>query len=588
MRGRGTGVFTRLLRILGTLGLALLLVASAGGAGLWILHALAAFQSYHPSMRVQPRPAGQPTTPLAPQAVLVIVDGLRQDAVADMPTLALLQRQGAAARSLVRTPSFSQPTWTTLVSGAWPELNGAASFNAPENAIQPIAVDHIFAAARRAGLTTALAGSSWWAKMIPEDELDARFFVDNTTAEGDQQTAEAALRFLANFHPSLTVIHFGHVDKAGHDAGAVGVAYREAAAQVDDHLRDILQGLDLSRTVLIVTADHGHVDRGGHGGSDAEVVYVPFVATGEAVVPGDYGTIAQADVAPTISAILGAPLPRASQGIVRFEMLRADLPKRVEVEIDAAQQRRDLANLYMPSIGQGSLSDTAMGDVEVALSSLQVENLESAYSLARIATDRIDQEMADARQQRIQVERGWRLPVAVLAIVLPLVVLILRGRRRGLWLFVAAAVTQVVYTGMYLGQGGRYSISGATGVRESIVGMAQCIALASAAGALIVLWRLIREHEGSVLGVIASSLGYSLLTIYLLGAQVAVAYWLNGFRVTWYLPNLSVAFWQLTSLGQVIAMAAVGIILSVVLILAGLVYQGARTLRRRARPATGR
>lgn len=578
----------RFFRLLSTAGMALLLLVSAGGAYLWVMHGQASIEGYEPPMPLQPKPGGKATAPLAPEVVLVIVDGLRYDAIASMPTLALLQRQGASARALVRPPSYSQPTWTTLVTGAWPELNGSALLNAPDDAIRPIAVDHIFAAAKRAGLTTALAGAPWWAKMVPQDVLDAHFFADSFFADGDQQSADAGLRFINNFHPNLTLIYFGNVDETAHAAGGNSAAYREAVARVDNHLHDILQAINLRDSVLIVASDHGHIDRGGHGGNDPSVVQTPFVAVGGPVLPGDYGTIAQADVAPTISAILGAPLPRASQGIVRFEMLRADLPKRVEVEIDAAQQRRDLANLYMPSIGQGSLSDTAMGDVEVALSSLQVENLESAYSLARIATDRIDQEMADARQQRIQVERGWRLPVAVLAIVLPLVVLILRGRRRGLWLFVAAAVTQVVYTGMYLGQGGRYSISGATGVRESIVGMAQCIALASAAGALIVLWRLIREHEGSVLGVIASSLGYSLLTIYLLGAQVAVAYWLNGFRVTWYLPNLSVAFWQLTSLGQVIAMAAVGIILSVVLILAGLVYQGARTLRRRARPATGR
>jgi hypothetical protein len=107
-------------------------------------------------------------------------------------------------------------------------------------------------------------------------------------------------------------------------------------------------------------------------------------------------------------------------------MLHSDLAKRAEVELDVARQRVDLASLYISSIGQGALSETAEGDVAVAASSMEVQNIESAYSLARIAAGRIDQEMAQARQRRIQLERGLRLPVALVVIVVPLVLLILR------------------------------------------------------------------------------------------------------------------------------------------------------------------
>ena len=576
--------FRRFLRLLSTFGMAFLLLALAGGAYLWVMHGQASMESYQSPMRLQPKPTGQASAPLATQVVLVIIDGLRCDAVASMATLSSLQRQGAAARAFVHTPSYSQPTWTTLVTGAWPELNGAALLNAPDDAIRPIAPDHIFAAAKRAGLTTALAGASWWAKMVPQDMLDARFFTDSFRADGDQQSADAALRFITNFHPNLSLIYFGNVDETAHEVGGNSPAYREAAARVDNHLRDIVQSLDLHHSVLIVTADHGHIDRGGHGGADASVVYTPFVAVGDPVLPGDYGTINQADIAPTIAAILGAPVPRLSQGVVRFEMLRADAAKRAQVELDAAQARREFAALYLASIGRGPLSETALGDVDVAQSSMEVGNLESAYGLARIAIDRIDQEVAQARQQRIQAERRLRLPVAAAAVAVPILLVLVRGSRRTLWLFLAAILTQVAYHLLFLHQGGLYSFSTLSSIDSFLLQTARRVALASAVGAVIVLWRLIREHEGSALGVIRASLGYSLLVIYLLGCQAAVTYWLNGFRWTWYVPDMTIAFVQISALAQAILSAAVGAILPIVLLLAGIAYQATRSLRRRLRP----
>ncbi|HOG45397.1 MAG TPA: alkaline phosphatase family protein, partial [Anaerolineae bacterium] len=473
-----------------------------------------------------------------------------------------------------------------LVTGAWPELNGSSLLNAPDDAIPPILADTIFAVARRAGLTTALAGAPWWQKMIPEEVLDSRFYANGFTADDDRLSAEAGLRFLNNFAPNLTFIYFGSLDEAGHEAGATSAAYREVAAQIDDHLRDIVAALDLRHTVLIVTSDHGQVDQGGHGGGEREVMYTPLVAAGDLVIPGDYGTINETDIAPTIAAILGAPVPRLSQGVARFEMLRTDLATRTQVELETALQRRELANLYLPSIGHGALSETAEGDVEVALSSMEVQNVESAYSLARIAVERIDREMAQVRQQRILRERGLRLPLALLVVAVPLVLLILRGGRRGLWLFVAAAVTQLAYHGLYLHRVGLYSFSSIAEIDTTVMMTAENVALASLAGAAIVLWCLIREHEDSVLSIIQTSLGYSLLVVYLLACQAAAVYWLNGFRITWYVPDLTATFWQLSAIVQALVVAGLGLVLPIVLLLAGLVYQGGRALRRRLRPAT--
>jgi len=519
--------------------------------------------------------------------VLVIVDGLRHDTVADMPTLALLQRQGASARAVARLPTFSQLAWATLVTGAWPEMNGAPLLNVPADQLGPIPADHIFAAARRANLTTALAGSSEWGRMIPTELLDAHFFVDGYDAAADQQVADTALRFLRNFHPALTLVCFGNVDEVAHQAGTTGPLYREAALEVDDHLRDIVESLDLRYSVLIVVSDHGQLDRGGHGGGEPEVVTTPFVAVGDPIVPGHYGSIAQADLAPTITAILGAPAPRLSQGLIRFAMLRCDEVKQAETQVEAALQRQDLANLYLGSIGQGLLSETGRGDVAVAVSSLEVRNFQSAYRLAGIAIDRIDRELAWGRQQRILRERRLRLPLAAAFAGAPLLFLLLQGGRRGFWLLVCAAVTVLAYHALFLLQDGVYSFSGLTGLEAFVEGTARRLIAASGLGALLVLVRLIRDGEGSALEVIQTSLGYSLLVIYLLGCQTATVYWLNGFRFTWYVPDLSVVYWQLASLVQIPLAVAVGLAMPLVLLVAGVLYQAGVALDRRIRVRYG-
>ncbi|MDI7274452.1 MAG: alkaline phosphatase family protein [Anaerolineae bacterium] len=575
------------------LGSILLLATAAGGAYLWLLHGQASLSAYRPPIRVQPQSPGHPTTPIARQVVLVVVDGLRYDAVPGMPTLSLLREQGAAARALARAPSLSQPSWATIVTGAWPELNGASLVNT-ESLLSPSAVelgslpsDTIFAAARRADLSTALVGHPWWERMIPRDLLDAHASSEASGAAADREVAETAVRFLRNFQPNLMLVHFDNVDSVAHQAGATGLPYLEATLEVDNHLREIAQAMDLRTSVLMVCSDHGQIDRGGHGGADPEVLTTPFVAVGECIIGGDHGTIAQVDIAPTIAAILGVPMPRLNQGSVRFDMLRCDDVKRAETQVELALQRQEFANLYLASIGRGSLSETAQGDVAVALSSLEVRNLESAYRLAGIAAERIDREVAQAREERISRERRLRLPLAAACAALPLILLLLRGGRRGLWLFVAAAVTLLAYHALFLRQDGVYSVSGITGVRPFVESISRRMIAASAPGVLLVLLRLALDHEGSALEVIQTSLAYSLLVVYLLGCQAAVTYVLNGLRLTWYVPDFTVAFWQVTALVQTLIAVPIALVLPIFLLLAGLIYQGTTALGRRPGSAHG-
>jgi hypothetical protein len=151
----------------------IVLLIVAPSSYLWAMVLLDSLYKYESPLKEQ-LPLGQPTQPLVQQVVMVVIDGLRHDTSLEMPYLNSLREEGASA-VMVGIPSpASQSAWTTLVSGAGPEINGAP-FLDPEHIdeIQPIAVDHLFAQVRRAGLTGGLVGSNWWQKMVPERFLYA-------------------------------------------------------------------------------------------------------------------------------------------------------------------------------------------------------------------------------------------------------------------------------------------------------------------------------------------------------------------------------------------------------------------------------
>jgi hypothetical protein len=274
----------------------ILLIIIAPASYLWAMVLLDSLYKYESPLEGK-LPPGQPTQPLVQQVVMVIVDGLRYDTSLEMPYLNSLREQGASA-VMVGIPSpASQSAWTTLVSGAGPEINGAP-FLDPEhvNDIQPIAVDHLFVQVKRAGFISGLVGSNWWQKMVLDEFLYAQFFVEEGET-ADEQVVDTALRFLKNFYLHYLLIHLNHMDHASQEYGAASSQYQQAALRVDAHLRDIAQATDLQRNVLIFVSDYGRFKKGERGQYGQVALTAPFVMVGPMVVPGDYGRIAPGDVA---------------------------------------------------------------------------------------------------------------------------------------------------------------------------------------------------------------------------------------------------------------------------------------------------
>lgn len=224
-----------------------------------------------------------------------------------------------------------------------------------------------------------------------------------------------------------------------------------------------------------------------------------------------------------------------------------------------------MGNVYLGSIGRGSVSETAEGDMLVAVSSLQVENYDSAVKLAALAVEQADYEMASARHSRIVAERRRRtLPLAMLAVGSMWLLWHNRSRRTA-WSALIALLSAALYHVLFLQQGNVYSFSRIPigGLSATLEPSLRRAIVATAAGVPFLVLKMWHERERSVFEVVMRSYGFGALHLLWIGLLLAACTWWNGYRFTWYLPDFRIAYVQLVALVQGLCVAALAIVLPV-------------------------
>jgi len=258
--------------------------------------------------------------------VLVIgVDGVRFDLIGPDTTPCIWTLGEAGFLTPVpideATPTWSGPCWATIATGTGVAGHGITANDLTGHRL----ADHpdFVTVATRAGLSTLLAVSGWPPLALAEDggplfaEATRREFVavPEVSLEAwdaaDEAVTALAAKVLAEEGPRLSFVYLGAVDITGHAVGA-GAAYRSAARAADARVGRLL-GAVRSRpahegegwTIVVVT-DHGHLDRGGHGGREPEVATAWAAAAGPGVRPGGPPPVTrQEDIAPLVLAGLG-------------------------------------------------------------------------------------------------------------------------------------------------------------------------------------------------------------------------------------------------------------------------------------------
>lgn len=186
--------------------------------------------------------------------------------------------------------------------------------------------------------------------------------------------------------------------------------------------------------------------------------------------------------------------------------------------------------------------------------------------------------IAQAHQQRLGRERLPRAILALVVLLLPLGFTIWRRSRDLPWLLVAALVYAVLFNLRYgLLDGRTYSLSSVTGVSDLIAYIAVTGLAAMLLASALVAWRL-KLFSRRPVEILLAFLGFSLLTVYLLGIPVLASYVLNGWKPSWTLPDFLSAFLALLASIQILIVAVGGMLLGLIVMGAKWVFRlGARS-----------
>ncbi len=260
-----------------------------------------------------------------PGHVLVIgVDGVRFDLLGpeSTPCLWELGQAGFLEPVIVdeATPTWSGPCWATIATGTGVAGHGVTGNDLTGHRL----ADHpdFLTVATRAGLSTLLVVSGWPPLALAQDggplfaEAARREFVPVTEVSleawdaADGAATDLAAGILAGDAPRLSFVYLGAVDIYGHVTGA-GRRYRAQAMAADARAGRLVAavrarpGYDRESWTIVAVTDHGHLDQGGHGGREPEVVTAWVAAAGPGVRPGDAPLMRQTQVAPLVLAALG-------------------------------------------------------------------------------------------------------------------------------------------------------------------------------------------------------------------------------------------------------------------------------------------
>jgi|GEM_PF-1753327 len=311
----------------------LLLTLALGGFALW--HAFTYMGTFNTAPPEAVHWTPPPTVPTATSAftsrrvVVAVVDGLRLDRV---KLLGFPADEGARCVLEAQLPSYSRPNYVALATGAPPWLSGVHT-NDHEGAAW---LQSIFDVASHAGWKTIVAtdGIDWWGELFPA-AFGARHF----------GTRESFRGWIAAWTPppgSLSLLHIVAADDAGHDHG-VGPEYATAVRGAGDELRSLWSRMDPDKDTLFVSADHGHLDRGGHGGPEKVVLETPLIVLGAGAAATRAGCHhPNTDLAATVAAVLGVDPPAASVGSPIAAVLD---PAQVDLHAASARSLDELERL---------------------------------------------------------------------------------------------------------------------------------------------------------------------------------------------------------------------------------------------------
>ncbi len=258
------------------------------------------------------------------KVVVIGLDGLMFDKVKQVqaPNLLRLSAEGLLSRSSIAPHiTISGPSWASVLTGVWDRKHGIANnnFTAAPFAAYPT----VFTQLERADPALKTQSIATWdqiATMTGSGDPRADVVVstppvpdDPDEAKTDAATATAVVTAVTKFAPDFLFTHLDQVDHAGHQDGGASGEYLDAVRRIDAQVGRIAAAVDAraqanpgERWTILVTADHGHTPKGGHGGQSADETTNFVIARGPDFAAGSTTSrFTLVDITPTVVDLLG-------------------------------------------------------------------------------------------------------------------------------------------------------------------------------------------------------------------------------------------------------------------------------------------
>lgn len=267
--------------------------------------------------------------------ILIGADGLGAYAFpdAEMPHLKNMIENGShtlKARTVL--PSSSAVNWASMLMGSGPTMHGYTEWGSktpeiPSAVLSPYGkYPSVFSLIREQKPSFTSAAVFSWSGigyLLEEEAID--FFHDG---KGDEEgCVEETARIIREEKPNFLFLHLDEPDGVGHNIGHHTPEYYEELKDVDRRIGAVLQAVKDAgiedKTVVLVTSDHGGIDK-GHGGKTLDEVLIPWIITGPGIQKGYEvkDLVMTFDTGATIAWLLNLETPSAWRGKPVKEILK--------------------------------------------------------------------------------------------------------------------------------------------------------------------------------------------------------------------------------------------------------------------------
>ena len=136
-----------------------------------------------------------------------------------------------------------------------------------------------------------------------------------------------ASKYITEKKPVLTAICFDNPDHVGHVDGHDTPAYYAKLKELDGYVGRIVDAIKeagiYDNSIIIVTADHGGINK-GHGGKAMQEMETPFIIAGKNVKKGGIfdESMMQFDCASTVAFIFGLKQPQVWIGRPMIQLFK--------------------------------------------------------------------------------------------------------------------------------------------------------------------------------------------------------------------------------------------------------------------------